>query len=52
MDKEAMFSAINAKYDELKSALEGDDLGKTDDWRHDPDTDDISSHDVSSDKYC
>lgn len=28
MDKEAMFSAINAKYDELKSALEGDDLGK------------------------
>ncbi len=32
MDKEAMFSAINAKYDELKSALEGDDLGKTDDW--------------------
>ena len=28
MDKEAMFSAINAKYDELKSALEGDDLMK------------------------
>jgi hypothetical protein len=28
MDKEAMFSSINAKYDELKSALEGDDLGK------------------------
>lgn len=28
MDKEAMFSAINAKYDELKSALEGDDPGE------------------------
>lgn len=28
MDKEAMFSSINAKYDELKSALEGDDLMK------------------------
>ena len=28
MDKEAMFSAINAKYDELKAALEGDDLIK------------------------
>ena len=28
MDKESMFSAINAKYDELKSALEGDDLEK------------------------
>lgn len=28
MDKEAMFAAINAKYDELKSALKGDDLGK------------------------
>lgn len=28
MNKEAMFSAINAKYEELKSALEGDDLMK------------------------
>lgn len=28
MDKETMFSSINAKYDELKSALEGDDLIK------------------------
>jgi hypothetical protein len=28
MDKEAMFSAINAKYDELKSAIEGEDLIK------------------------
>ena len=28
MDKEAMFSAINSKYDELKAALEGDDLAK------------------------
>ena len=28
MDKEAMFSSINAKYDELKAALEGDDLMK------------------------
>ena len=28
MDKELMFSKINAKYDELKTALEGDDLEK------------------------
>ena len=28
MDKEAMFSAINAKYSELKSELQGDDLMK------------------------
>ena len=28
MDKKAMFSAINSKYDELKTALEGDDLAK------------------------
>ena len=28
MDKEVMFSAINSKYDELKAALEGDDLAK------------------------
>ncbi|MBR5938419.1 MAG: hypothetical protein IKZ90_09195 [Clostridiales bacterium] len=28
MDKETMFSSINAKYDELKSAIEGDDLIK------------------------
>ena len=26
MDKEAMFSAINKKYEELKNALEGDNL--------------------------
>lgn len=26
MDKEAMVSAINSKYDELKTALEGDDF--------------------------
>lgn len=28
MEKEVMFAAINAKYEELKSALEGDDLEK------------------------
>ena len=28
MDKEAMVSVINAKYEELKTALEGDDLKK------------------------
>lgn len=26
MDKEAIYSAINSKYDELKTALEGEDL--------------------------
>ena len=28
MDKEMMISAINSKYEELKSALDGDDLMK------------------------
>ena len=28
MDKEALVSVINAKYEELKKALEGDDLTK------------------------
>ena len=29
MDKETMISAINSKFEELKTALEGDDLKTT-----------------------
>ena len=38
MDKEAMISAIDLKFEELKKALEGDDFN----------SDDITSHDASS----